>query len=78
MTKSHIPTTNGHAHLETHVVQTTPMRISCSEDHQSRKRCIQVEVCAACKGVLPSIEHDDFEREAPVDSIEIAINFVKT
>ena len=29
-------------------------------------------------GVFPSIELDNSEREAPVDSTEIAINFVKT
>ena len=29
-------------------------------------------------GELPSIELDDSERETPVDSTEIAINFVKT
>jgi hypothetical protein len=31
-----------------------------------------------CRGVLPCLELDDSEREAPVDSTEIAINFVKT
>jgi hypothetical protein len=31
-----------------------------------------------CGGVLPCIELGDSEREAPVDSTEIAINFVKT
>lgn len=77
VTKSHICTTNGHAHLETRVLLTTPMRISRSEDRQSRKQCTQASVCAACKGVLPSIEHNDFEREAPIDSTKIAINFVR-
>ena len=32
----------------------------------------------ACEGVFPSIELDDSEREALVDSSNIAINFVKT
>ena len=78
VTKSHIHVANASICLERHVVQTTPMKRGRGKDLQPRKRRTQGEVRAACGGVLPNVELDDSEREAPIDSTKIAINFVKS
>jgi hypothetical protein len=54
------------------------MKRGRGRDLQPRKRHTQRKVRATCGGVLPSIELDNYERETPIDSTEIAINFVKT
>ena len=78
VTKSHIHAANVHARLESPAIQTTPIKRGSGRDLEPRKRCIQGEVRATCGGVLLSIELDDSEKGAPVDSTKIAINFVKT
>ena len=54
------------------------MKRGRGKDLQPTNDVLIQKKCATCEGVLPSIEQNDYEREAPVDSIEIAINFVKT
>ena len=77
VTKLHIYVVNVFARLEWPVVQTTPMRRGHGRDLQPCKRRTQGEVYAACGDVLPNIELDDFEREAPIDLTNIVINFVR-
>lgn len=48
------------------------------KDLQPYNRRTKGEVHVAGVGVFPSIELDDFDKEVAIDSIEIAINFLKT
>ena len=77
LTKSHIHVANALARLGRPAIQTSSMKKGRGEDLQSHKLRTQTEVCAACEDVLPSIKMDDNERETPIDSTKIAINFMK-
>ena len=66
MTKSDIHVANVPAFLERSVVQTTPIKKDRDKDLQPHKRCTQGEVRAACGGVPPNIELDDFEKKTPL------------